>query len=211
VPPKGLSKAEGSRLADASIPLRLVNRDLVTRQIALEWLRGAIVLAKKTASAKPEPVMTVLNVIDAYSKGKLPDLKIGKVIEQTLRRELKPIFDRDVRSISDDDIRKIVAAKHDVGKRAMGNVLRDYTSGMFTFAVDRKWVSENPVGKMKRLYKPKKKGCDRVLSDLELGAVLRAADRCEGPMSRAMRFLIMTATRRSEASKRCGASLILIK
>jgi integrase len=111
-----------------------------------------------------------------------------------------PIFDHDVRSITDDDIRKIVSRKHDSGKGAMGSLIRACASSMFAFAVDRKWVSENPVYKMKQLYKPRKRGRDRVLTGDELGAILRVADKCEGPMARALRLLMMVSCRRSEAS-----------
>jgi integrase len=157
--------------------------------------------AAKALAAQREPVKTVADVLDAYAKGYLPDLKIGKVIEQTLRRELKPILHRDVRTITSDDILKTVSVKHDQGTRAMGNMIRAYASGMFTFAMARKWIAENPAAKMKKLYKPKKGGRDRVLADLEIGAILRAADKCEGPMARALRMLLISACRRSEVSR----------
>jgi site-specific recombinase XerD len=110
-------------------------------------------------AAQSEPIKTVLDAVDTYAKSYLPDLRNGSRIERILRREFKSIQHLDVRAITSDHILKIVQATHDRGKRNMSNLIRAYMSGFFTFAISRNWISENPVAKVKRQYKPPSACC----------------------------------------------------
>jgi integrase len=169
-----------------------------------ERREAAILAAAETAAVK-----TVKEVLVVYSRSHLTDLKTGTDVHKILLRDLAPILNRDIRSITGDDILAILAAKYDSGKRRMSNLLRAYASGLFNFAVTRRWVDKNPVADVKRLHKQGRRGRERVLSDREIGAFLRALDKCEGAMARACRMLLMSGCRKSEVANMVWAEVDL--
>jgi integrase len=126
----------------------------------------------------------------------------GHVVARIVRKELLPTLGpRSIAEITSGDIKEIVRRTVNRGKLRFAHSILDCATAVFNYAVDdEEIIDTNPCKiKRERIIGPKNQR-KRVLSDSELRAMARAADRLRYPYGPFYRLLMLTGVRRDEAS-----------
>lgn len=126
---------------------------------------------------------------DPDAPGKLRPTKSGGNIKKWKGRRLDSIKRRDVVALLDD-----IAGEYAVHANRVLAALRR----MFNWAVERDIIENSPCQQVKAPSQEKAR--DRVLSDEELGFVLRAAKKLEAPFGPYLEMLTLTLQRRNEVA-----------
>ena len=105
-------------------------------------------------------------------------------------RNFGDIRRRDVHELLDGIIAK--------GKTGTASDVRKHLSRLFNWAVDREIITDSPLSGLKRKDLQYKADAGRALSDVELGAIWRAADRMTYPFGPYFKLMILTGQRRTE-------------
>lgn len=150
-------------------------RDGMTRTQAERRLRR---LMDEVRHAPPERKMTVEDAGAAYlhhvEHVMLRKPSTVQDYQSILSAHLIPYFAaRDIAKIKADDFAGYMSAKSKLSPKTISNHL-NFAHGLFAYALDRGWVSANPVAAVKR---PRQTGTDpdiRFLESAELDALLRA-------------------------------------
>ncbi len=150
-----------------------VENELAFDRIAEVWLDQY----EHEKGRRPASVRQARLVVDKHLK---PALE-SKPLPHIGREELQPIIDA-------------IPAK----QKAMRRTVFAYASILFGWAAKRGMIQGNPLTAMERPSAPKAR--DRVLSDEELAAVYRAAEKARHPFGAFFRLLILTGQRRSEVA-----------
>ena len=129
---------------------------------------------------------------DPDEPGKLRRTKSGGALAKWRGRRLDSIKRRDVVALLED-----IASDHVVYANRVLAALRR----MFNWAIERDLMEASPCAKVKAPSQERPR--DRVLSDEELGLVLRAAQKLEAPFGPYMQILTLTLQRRSEIAGMC--------
>jgi integrase len=126
----------------------------------------------------------------------------GHVVERIVRKELLPALGpRAVTEIGPGDIKEVVRRTVNRGKLRFAHSVLDCATAVFNYAVDDEEIIDTNPCKIKRekIIGPKNQR-KRVLSDSELRAMGRAANRLRYPYGPFYRLLMLTGVRRDEAS-----------
>lgn len=150
-------------------------RDGMTRTQAERRLRQ---LMDEVRHAPPERKMTIEDAGAGYlhhvEHVMLRKPSTVQDYQSILSAHLIPYFSqRDLARITPDDFAAYMAAKSTLSPKTISNHL-NFAHGLFAYALDRGWVSANPVAAVKR---PRQAGADpdiRFLEIAELDALLRA-------------------------------------
>jgi integrase len=150
-------------------------RDGMTRTQAERRLRQ---LMDEVRHAPPERKMTIEDAGAGYlhhvEHVMLRKPSTVQDYQSILSAHLIPYFSqRDLARITTDDFAAYMAAKSTLSPKTISNHL-NFAHGLFAYAMDRGWVSANPVAAVKR---PRQTGADpdiRFLEVAELDALLRA-------------------------------------
>lgn len=114
------------------------------------------------------------------------------------RKYLQPFLkNRPLPLIGKHDIQAIIDGVP-IQQRATRRVVFAYASILFSWAVSRGYVERNPLHDMDKPEAPKAR--DRVLTDHELAAIWRAAERMPGPFGPFYKLLLLTGQRRDEVA-----------
>jgi len=154
--------------------------------------------AQDAAAERQRQADTFGTAFELFVTHHLSKLRTGKHVEQVMRRCLMPRWEnKPITSITRRDVLDPVNDLHDGGSPISANRLVAYTKKFFKWCVVSRGILD--VSPAALVAKPvKEESRDRVLSDPELRAIWKAcADR--GAFGRAVRFIICTAARRSEA------------
>jgi integrase len=155
---------------------------------------------KVVSSGKPPPdENTVAHVVELFTKSHLPQKRLAtqKQFSGLLAREILPrlgakrfdeVTKRDVIDILDELADKPVTA----------NRVLSVTKRLFSWAIERDIISASPLLGLKQFYAETAR--DRVLDDVELASIWKAALRLGFPHGDFMRVLILTGQRRSEVA-----------
>jgi len=146
---------------------------------------------------------TFLAVAEAFIADKLPTERKGKEVERDIRREFVPVWGRrPITEITDLDILSVVKAKRRTAPAQARNLL-GIAKRMFAWAVDQRCygLKTSPAESLKpsKIVGGKVIGL-RILSDTELFALWRAAERTPYPYGPVYKLLILTALRLNEAA-----------
>lgn len=92
-----------------------------------------------------------------------------------------------------------------IARKASRQQVFAYASILFRWALERGYISENPVPSMAKPKAPKAR--DRVLSDDELASIWEATEKLRAPLSVFYRLLLLTGQRREEVAGMTWAEL----
>lgn len=164
------AKDEAERQAHEKVRLE---GELAFEKIAALWLDHY----ENEKDRRPSSVKLAKLVINKHLKPKLT----GRPMPLIGRAELQPVIDT-----------------IPVKQRGMRRAVFAYASVLFGWAAKRGDISSNPLADMVKPDAPKAR--DRVLSDVELAAVWKAAGKLGEPFGPFFRLLILTGQRRSEVA-----------
>jgi integrase len=163
----------------------------------------AAVEQQARAAVQAKQAHTVAAVAGDFFADKLPRERQGRHAERVMRREFLSIWGaRPIIEISDLDILAVVRAKKRTAPAEARNLL-GLAKRFFTWAVEQRTygLKTSPADGLKpsKIIGDKPSG-DRVLSDAELFALWRAANRTPYPVGPIYKMLIMSALRLNEVA-----------
>jgi integrase len=183
---------------------------LQAREKAREWLKlieqGVDPQAhqeQQRRAAERERQNTFAAVAEDFIRDKLPGERKGREVERDIRREFIPVWGkRPITQISSRDVREVIRAKAQSAKPQARNLL-GYVKRLFAWAVDQDCygLEDSPAAALKpsKIVGDKVSG-DRILSDLELFALWRAAERTPYPVGPVYKLLMLTGLRLNEVA-----------
>jgi integrase len=154
-------------------------------------------------TAERERQNTFAAVAEDFIANKLPSERKGREVERDIRREFIPAWGkRPITEITARDVRDLIRAKARTVKPQARNLL-GYAKRLFGWAVDQDCygleVSPAAALKPSKIVGDKVSG-DRVLNDLELFALWRAAERTPYPVGPVYQLLLLIGLRLNEAA-----------
>lgn len=168
--------------------------------------RGAVERGEDPAAAKAEAKQRKPDTVRAvgadfvekhHRKGKRN--RTADEVERMLELRVYPeIGDREIKSITRRDVLDLLDKAEEARPGAGRNRLLANVRKMFAWAVERDIIQASPAAGISAPVKEQAR--DRVLSDDEMRAFLRACDRMGAPFGPLFRLLLLTAQRRDEVS-----------
>jgi integrase len=183
---------------------------LQAREKAREWLklleRGIdprVHEELQRRAAERERQNTFAAVAEDFITSKLPGERKGREVERDIRRELILAWGkRPVTQITAREVRDVIRAKAQTAKPQARNLL-GYAKRLFDWAVDQDCygleISPAAALKPSMIVGDRVVG-DRVLSEIELFALWRAAERMPYPVGPVYQMLLLTALRLNEVA-----------
>jgi integrase len=183
---------------------------LAAREKAREWLKligkGIDPQAheeQQRRAKERERQNTFAAVAEDFIRDKLPGERKGREVERDIKREFIPVWgDRPITQITARDVRDLIRAKAQTAKPQARNLL-GYAKRLFAWAVDQDCygLEGSPAAALKpsKIVGERVSG-DRVLSDVELFALWRAAERTPYPVGPVYQLLMLTALRLNEVA-----------
>jgi integrase len=161
------------------------------------------VIARKAAKAKVMAAAadTVQAVCEEYMRREGKDLRTAKDRERSLRNHVYPaIGDRPVALLSRLEIVRLLEnIGDDQGKERAAGLVYRYLNKIFNWYAVRNDGFKSPM--VKGMYtRGAAKSRDRVLTDDELRKIWTTAENSDTTFAAYIRFLLLTAARRTEAS-----------
>jgi len=156
---------------------------------------------------------TLQSICEEYLRRDGKRLRSAGHIEDSLKRLVYPkLGSRQIDTISRSEIVRLLDKVEDgefkdaKGKRIKGGpVMADrvlaYIRKIMNWHASRSDDFRSPIVRGMARTKPKERARDRVLSDDELRAVWKAAESFPGPFGLYVQFILLTATRRTEAAR----------
>jgi integrase len=146
---------------------------------------------------------TFAAVAAAWFLDKLPGERKGKEVERDVRAAFLPVWGpRPITDITDLDVLSVINAKKKSAPAQARNLL-GHAKRLFTWAVDQRvyGLKASPCDSLRptKIIGKKTSG-ERILSDDEMFALWRAAQRTPYPHGSAYRLLVLTALRLNEAA-----------
>jgi integrase len=142
----------------------------------------------------------VVEVIGLYGKLHLSQRRSGREVMRILQRNLVDhIGSRSVHSISKRDVIDLVNAVVDRGSPVAANKSLKVVKSFFNWCVGRAIVERSPCEGVR--VPTVERARDRVLTDWELGAIIRAARQLGGPCGAIVEVLALTGQRRDEVAR----------
>ncbi len=184
------------------VPLGLADARRLARDVRISVDLGRDPAGERKddrAARQAELAETFRDVLEEYvarhaSKKNRSALETKRLIEVNCATWL----DRPVRSIARRDVRDLLDSVVDRGSPVMANRLRAYLGALFSWAEGREIVSEDPMrGVANPTHETPR---DRVLDDVELVEVWRAAKTLGYPYGALVQLLILTGQRRGESA-----------
>jgi integrase len=180
------------------------------RAKARDWLallQQGIDPAEQEARERAEQQRKRLNTFAAMAEdfiaSKLPSEKRGKEIELTVRRELLPKWGGlAVTDITESHVRDLVKAKAR-DYEAMARNLLALIRRIFNWAIDQRayGLEHSPCARLKpNKLVGEQEARTRILCNLELRALWRAAETIGGPYGKFYQMLLLTGQRRNEVA-----------
>lgn len=159
-------------------------------------------VAKKEAKAKSAAaaIDTVQHIAEDYIKREHPKLRTAVLREQTLRRLVFPTFGkRPIESIKRSEIVRLLDRIEDENGPRSADLALCYMRRIFHWHAKRNDNYVSPIIRGMGRYDIKANARSRVLNDDEIRTLWKAAD-ANGYFGALVKFLLLTAARRSEAA-----------
>lgn len=123
----------------------------------------------------------------------------AKEARRVLEHDVLPVWrDRWIDNIKRADVIRVIDAVTDRGAPIMARRLHSHLHRLFRWAVGRGIIQVSPVADLPKTGSASER--DRVLTDAELAAIWKAADKIGHPFGPAVQLLALTAARREEIS-----------
>lgn len=153
------------------------------------------------ARAKTEAAFTMEKLIEDWAKLHLASRRprYAAEAERALRVTFATHLKKSARSLDHEAVTAALDAMASEGKTAMAGRTMAYGRACFGWAVKRRRLAVNPFAGLP-VIEGANPARDRVLTDLEVGEIWRAADGLGQPFGPITRLLLLTAQRREEVA-----------
>jgi integrase len=176
---------------------RFPGMELAKARAAWQEARKLQSKGENPARAKPIRPRTFIAVADDWLKRDQAENRSYAEVKRVIDRDVTPLWgDRPIESITRADVLELLDGIEDRGALTLSRRLKAHLHRLFRWSVQRGIIASNPAADLPKRGKSVKR--DRKLSDDELAAVWRAADKIGWPFGPAIRLLILTAARREE-------------
>jgi integrase len=194
----------GSRLRKYTIGpygrITLHNARIEAQKILAARLEGRDPATEKLEARRHLTADTVPEVIGLYGKLHLSQRRSGREVMQILQRNLVDrVGSRSVHSISKRDVIDLVNAVVDRGSPVAANKSLKVVKSFFNWCVGRAIVERSPCEGIR--VPTIERARDRVLTDRELAAIIKAARQMSGPYGAIVEVLALTGQRRDEVAR----------
>jgi integrase len=171
------------------------------RDLALKHLAA---VADKTDPAEVKKLSrtgrSVEKVFEEYlSRHVKENNRTWEETERLFRKDVIPALgEKLIQDVEKQDIIKLIDSIIDRGSKTMANRVLAHVRRFFNWCIERDLIETSPAEK---LVKPtQEKSRDRALSEKEIKELLNACDKEGYPYGHLVKFLLVTAQRRDEAS-----------
>jgi integrase len=148
-----------------------------------------------------EATNTLKAITEEYLKREGGKLRSVNVRKATFERLVFPMLgSRQIDSIKRSEIVQLLDKIEDQNGASMAHLTLAFLSKVMNWHAGRNDDFHSPILRGMGRVKPGEQARDRVLSDDELRVIWKAAETTPGPFGHCVRFLLLTATRRNEAT-----------
>jgi integrase len=194
----------GSRLRKYTIGpygrITLHNARIEAQKVLAARLEGRDPATEKLEGRRRLTAESVAEVIALYGNLHLPQRRSGREVMQILQRNLVDhVGSRSVHSISKRDVIDLVNAVVDRGSPVAANKSLKVIKSFFNWCVGRAIVERSPCEGIR--VPTIERARDRLLTDRELAAIIRAARQMGGPYGAIVEVLALTGQRRDEVAR----------
>jgi integrase len=148
-----------------------------------------------------EATNTLKAITEEYLKREGGKLRSADVRKATFERLVFPVLgSRQINSIKRSEIVRLLDRIEDQNGPSMAHLTLAFLSKVMNWHAGRDDDFLSPIRRGMGRIKPGEHARDRVLSDDELRVIWKAAENTPGPFGYCVRFLLLTATRRNEAT-----------
>lgn len=159
---------------------------------------------EKVARANAAVPKLFSELVETYTRRVLEDRRTGRPVRQLMDRHLKRWANLPVAAISRELVLERVETLVDADKKGMARRVFHVTSRMFDWAISRGGfgLAINPCEKLKvRDIIGRQEPRDRILSDRELRALIKAVRSLGHPYHQMIELLTLTGLRRNEVAQ----------
>ena len=157
------------------------------------------VLRAQEAKEQRQPDSVPAVVEEWLARHVRPNTRSWREIERIMNKDVVPAFKHQlITQVGKPDILRLLDAIVDRGAPVMANRTRSYLKSWLTWAQERGYISDSPMGKIKKATVENSR--ERVLSDGELGIVWNAAGKLGYPFGPFVWFLMLSVQRRGEVA-----------
>ena len=176
---------------------RFPSMELADARTAWQEARKAVGKGENPAPRKPTVADSFAAVADEWLKRDQAHNRTHGEVKRVLDRDIKPAWDgRMIGSITKRDVLDLMDSIADRGAVTLARRMHAHLHRLFRWAVGRGIIDSNPAADLPKPGTPVKR--DRVLTDVELVNVWKAAIETEWPFGPLFRLLILTGARREE-------------
>jgi integrase len=180
--------------------ITLHNARIEAQKVLAARLDGRDPATEKLEARRRLTADIVPEVINLYGRLHLSQRRSGREVMQILQRNfVDRVGSRSVHSISKRDIIDLVNAVVDRGSPVAANKSLKVVKSFFNWCVGRAIVERSPCEGIR--VPTVERSRDRVLSDDELAAIIRAARQLGGPYGAIVEVLALTGQRRDEVAQ----------
>ncbi len=170
---------------------------LADARTAWQDARKAVGMGEDPARRRPIEADSFDAVADEWLKRDQARNRSRQEVERILRVDVRPEWaGRQIATIGRRDVLDLIDKIADRGALTAARRLHSHLHRLFRWSVGRGIIESNPVADLPKPGDVVKR--DRVLSDVELAAVWKAAGTLGWPFGPALHLLILTAARREE-------------
>lgn len=148
------------------------------------------------------PKDTVESVCEEYFRREGPKLRTAEDRHRALKRLVYPVLGaRDILTVKRSELVSLFDDIEDANGPVMSDRTLAYVSKVFNWFAKRSDEFRTPIVRGMARTSQRDRARDRTLSDDELRAVWKAAEASASPFGALVRFILLTACRRGEASE----------
>ena len=174
------------------------------RETAMDVLQKAFAGSDARVTRNESLLARQSNTVEAVAKRFIdqdakPNIESWSKIERAFELHVYPEWgERNISDIRRRDVHELLDGLIAKGKTGTASDVRKHLSRLFNWAIDREIIAENPLSGLKRKDLQYKADAGRALTDEELRAIWRAADRMNYPFGPYFKMMILTGQRRNE-------------
>jgi integrase len=170
---------------------------LVEARDAWRSARLAVSKGESPAHIRPTTADTFAAVAEEWLQRDQAHNRSAAEVRRVVERDVNPVWgERLVAAITRRDALELIDGVADRGAVTMARRLHSHLHRLFRWSVGRGIIEVNPMADLPKPGSAVKR--DRVLTDSELAAVWKAAEKTAWPFGPAIRLLVLTAARREE-------------
>jgi integrase len=176
---------------------RFPGMGLTEAREAWRTARLAVSKGESPAHVRPTTADVFASVAEEWLKRDQGQNRSLAEVRRTIERDVNPVWGkRLIAGIGRRDALELIDGVADRGAMTMARRLHAHLHRLFRWAVGRGIIEANPMADLPKPGVAVKR--DRVLTDAELAAVWKAAEKNGWPFGPVVRLLVLTAARRDE-------------